>query len=325
MKNRFDGSQKGGSHPYHKKSSGGRVLPSLFLCLLLSLTLLLSGCGTAAASTPVDVSLTAELETIASRNAEDEVAAVHEIETSRAEAAEEAARQAAEQAAKEAEEARLAAEEAAKEAKEEADRQAAEEAARQAEEAEKQAEEAARQAEEEAKEQATASATGPAVMIGDSRTADFYWYEYLPAERVYYLGMSIPYLEEKVTQAAMTYPCRAFFMNGQNDLDEYHGDANAFIVAYEAFIDKLLAISPGTEIFCNRIIPDAENAVAENPSRGAVEDFNAAISDMCARRGWHYVDTSAGFDASYYNADGIHFTYAWYKIWWENINAVCPF
>lgn len=179
--------------------------------------------------------------------------------------------------------------------------------------------------------------------IGDSRTSDFYWYGFMPGRdgtyygskyvadgsmdnnRVYYLGGCCIYIMDQVQEAAARHPSKVLFMCGENDLGYFNGDASLFIPEYENLIATFQSISPETTIYVNRIIPANDYGISVVPARAHTEDYNAAIATMCANHGWNYIDTSSGFSAAYYNADGEHFAYVWYPIWFSNIRAAMGF
>lgn len=166
---------------------------------------------------------------------------------------------------------------------------------------------------------------GPAVLIGDSRTSEFYYTGLLPKNQVYFFGGSVYAMDGIVREAASSYPSKAVFMGGQNDLGVYAGDANAFISEYTRIISLFLSLSPDTKIYVNLIIPDTPEATAQMPGRENVGAYNNAIISMCAQNGWTYIDTAGGFDPSFYCEDGIHFHSIWYPIWLNNIRSAAGF
>ena len=120
------------------------------------------------------------------------------------------------------------------------------------------------------------------MLIGDSRTADFFHYGIRPKSQVYYVGDGVYAWGGIIAEAASVCPSKAVFMGGQNDLGIYHGDAGAFIAEYTRIIRAFLAMSPGTQIYVNLIIPDTPEATAQMPGRENVGGYNAAIQAMCA-------------------------------------------
>lgn len=204
---------------------------------------------------------------------------------------------------------------------EESIRQSSEEASRQAE-----AGEEATSAEET---QPTTTAPpepmvpGNFVLVGDSRTSEFFHYNFLPKEQCFYLGGSCLYMfDSLIVEAASMMPEKAMFLCGQNDMGVFRGDEKAFVVEYAKLINSFLGISPYTKVYVSNILPDSPEATAALAGRERIDYFNAAIADMCSRYGWIYVDTSSGFDQAFLAYDGIHFKYAWYPIWLANIRAL---
>ena len=126
---------------------------------------------------------------------------------------------------------------------------------------------------------------------------------------------------DNVRAAAALSPSKVVFFGGQNDLGVYHGDASVFIAEYTKLIRTFQSLSPGTQIYCNLIFPCTDAAVAEMPGRENRGAYNDAIARMCTENGWSCIDTTAGFNSSYFNSDGIHFGMNWYPIWWQNLRS----
>nr|MBQ6242887.1 hypothetical protein [Lachnospiraceae bacterium] len=167
--------------------------------------------------------------------------------------------------------------------------------------------------------------TGQIVFVGDSRTSGFIGAGLMPASRCLVYGGAVYAWYDNVRAAAAMQPSKVVFFGGQNDLGVYHGNATQFINAYTDLIRYFQSLSPGTRIYCNLIFPCTDVAVAEMPGRENRAAYNAAIAQMCAENGWTCIDTTAGFNSSYFGADGIHFFMSWYPIWWQNLRSSVGF
>ena len=258
----------------------------------------------------------------ASRAAEESASRAAAEAASRA-AAEAASRAAAEAASRAAAEAasRAAAEAASRAAAEAASRAAAEAASREAAEAaaaSSRAAAAATSATTPAKT-APAAASGQVVFVGDSRTSGFIGSGYMPASRCLVYGGAVYAWYDNVRSAASLSPRKIVFFGGQNDLGVYAGNAKAFIAEYVKLIRYYISLYPNSVIYCNLIFPSTPAAIAQIPGREKRNEYNTAIRQMCAENGWNCIDTSAGFQDSYFTEDGIHFQFSWYAIWWQNL------
>ena len=106
-----------------------------------------------------------------------------------------------------------------------------------------------------------------------------------------------------------------------NDVHNIKEYIEPIIAEYTKLIRTFQSLSPGTQIYCNLIFPCTDAAVAEMPGRENRGAYNDAIARMCAENGWTCIDTTAGFNSSYFNSDGIHFGMNWYPIWWQNLRS----
>ena len=161
--------------------------------------------------------------------------------------------------------------------------------------------------------------TGLVVFIGDSRTSGFIGAGLMPASRCFVYGDSVDFWYDNVRAAAALQPSKVVFFGGQNDLGCFSGNTSVFISEYTNLIRYFRSLSPGTQIYCNLIFPCTDAAVAEMPGREKRNEYNAGIAQMCAENGWTCIDTTAGFNSSYFTGDGIHFSMSWYPTWWSNL------
>ena len=231
-------------------------------------------------------------------------------------------------------------EESSRQAVAEASRRAAEEASRRAawlaESSRQAAAEASRRAVAEASRQAASKTTaapvsnppaatgGETVLIGDSRTSGLIYAGCYPKSLVFFTYNPINQEPGLATQAAARYPAKVVFLNGVDDVLVYGSQTAA--QNYEAYIRNFQSMSPATAIYVSNVLP-----VINQPPGSRLQgipDFNVRVQEMCARNGWHYIDTSAGYSADIAfkeNGDGIHFTDSFTRHWFNNIRALAGF
>ena len=166
---------------------------------------------------------------------------------------------------------------------------------------------------------------GPVVFVGDSRTANFRDMRFMPASHCYTLPGSCFAWYENADLAAAMHPSKAVFFAGMNELGTYKGDPEPFREDYERLLEYFAEKSPGTVIYLNKIIPANAKAIAAYPGRAFVDTYNRVIEEICEAHGWHWVETSEGFDEKYYLEDGVHFKGAWYATWWKNLRKEVGF
>jgi hypothetical protein len=238
------------------------------------------------------------------------------------EAAESSRQEAADESERAADNASWATAEESRRAAEEASRIAASVLA--AEEASRAAAEASRRAAEQTTAYVPPVAAGDTVLIGDSRTCDFGDLGLWPRSLVFSTWNPINTAPEMAVQAAARFPAKAVFLNGIDDIHVY-GNARALEIT-EAYISYFESIAPGTRIYVSCVLP-----VWNQPAGSRLSDipgYNGMLQSMCARHGWTYVDTSAGFpglSAFYENGDGIHFNEDWTRAWFRNVRSAVGF
>lgn len=167
---------------------------------------------------------------------------------------------------------------------------------------------------------------GNSLLLGDSRMYGFEAYSFLPAEQVdAHAGDTILNIPDFVDQIAQVQPQKIYFSYGVNDMElnvgADRGD-NGYAEIYEENIDKILAVSPNTQIIINSIISASPEQTEQNPRWTKIDDYNRQIREMCERRGWTYVDNdslSEGGHANIYERDGIHFLTSFYPEWAQNM------
>ena len=160
------------------------------------------------------------------------------------------------------------------------------------------------------------------IVLGDSITEGLPAYGYLPEDIVFCkIGASLLNGDELFQQAASTYPLRAFFAFGMNDILNYNGDTEPFIEQYTELLKDFQKTSPDTKIFINSISVPSEEAVKSKPALGKYMDFNKAIEKMCRDMDFVYIDNTSILKnhPDLYAGDGIHVNTEYYPMWINNM------
>ena len=165
------------------------------------------------------------------------------------------------------------------------------------------------------------------VIFGDSRTSGFYpkiyncWPSHLVGHTV---SRSWGEAAKQELQAlAAQNPVKAVFMNAGDDVS---AGLDVAITNYEAVIRNFSAQVPGCKIYVVYAIPATDAAVEARPFLGKLPEYNGMLKEMCERNGWQFVYATDGFSPDWcYAGDGVHFTPAWTRQWFNNIRAEVGF
>lgn len=172
---------------------------------------------------------------------------------------------------------------------------------------------------------------GLTLLFGDSRTSGFSAYHVWPDSQVLwdYNQITSAKNQSNLARAAMMVPEKIVFLNGVDDLISF--GLTGARDQYENAIRSFASRSPGTKIFVGSVLPcrmDRPGA-AKYPVLAQTENYNALLMDMCARNGWTYVNSAAGFAYDFAfgstGGDGIHFTVGWTQQWLNNLRAQAGF
>ena len=157
--------------------------------------------------------------------------------------------------------------------------------------------------------------SGVTVLIGDSRTYGFEAYGLYPGNLVFWTMNPVTLGDGNVQAAAALVPAKAVFLNGVDDILNY--GAGGAIGNYEGYIAAFQSMSPNTQIYVGAVVASTD------PRLGEIPTWNALVADMCARRGWGYIDASGGVSPG--AGDGIHFDGPNTQVWLNNIRAMAGF
>ncbi len=160
------------------------------------------------------------------------------------------------------------------------------------------------------------------VIIGDSLAEGFSDYGIIDKSNVIAnKGMVVSKAGEEVTKALSKNPQNIFISLGTNDLSYYKGNSEKFSNYYKQLINQIKEISPNTKIYINCIMPVGEKAIENNNYLTHIDEYNTAIKNLCDETGATYIDNSKLIEGmeDIYQSDGIHFKYAFYPLWLENM------
>ena len=165
------------------------------------------------------------------------------------------------------------------------------------------------------------------VLFGDSRTSGFYpkIYNCWPAHLIgHTVSRSWGEVAKQELQALVAQnPVKAIFMNAGDDVS---AGLEVAIKNYEAVIRNFSAQVPNCKIYVVYAIPATAAAVEARPFLGSLPAYNELLKDMCARNGWQFVYATDGFSPDWcYASDGVHFSAAWTRQWFNNIRKEVGF
>lgn len=165
-----------------------------------------------------------------------------------------------------------------------------------------------------------------ALIFGDSRVYGFSSYGFVPSQQVLaQAGSTINNISDYLDVVKEVQPEKIYFSYGVNDIGLQIGKdqgEDGYAKVYEEQIDKILEVSPHSQIIVNSIIPVTPETLKATPRWGGTEEYNRQIQEMCKRRGWTFVNNDElvkGGTADVYNEDGIHFKPEFYPIWAQNM------
>ena len=158
---------------------------------------------------------------------------------------------------------------------------------------------------------------GDSVILGDSRTVGFYFYEFLPEKRVLAeSGDSITNIAEHIDEVKSLNPTLIFVCYGTNDVGMWT-DIDEFIDNYRSMLRDLQKAVPNALIFVNSILSVERGVEEMQPIWSDIPDYNEAIRTMCSAEGYGYVDGDEVLRGhkDLYDVDGIHFVMDFYPYW----------
>lgn len=164
---------------------------------------------------------------------------------------------------------------------------------------------------------------GDSVILGDSRAVGFYYYEFLPQDRVLAAGgNTIRNIEEHTEEIKELNPSSIFFCYGLNDvLSETWSTPEEYAAEYAEILGKLSAEVPHAKMYVNSILPAEGAALAQYSVLSKIPEYTDAVSEMCEKNGYYYIDNTslAESHTGMYAPDGIHLDTGFYPLWAANM------
>jgi hypothetical protein len=160
------------------------------------------------------------------------------------------------------------------------------------------------------------------IVVGDSVTEGLSLYGWLSDDQVFSkVGASILNGDSLFSKAAATYPKKAFFAFGMNDMGNYRGNAEAFTSDYVDLLQSFHKKSPKTKIYICGISTPSKKAQKHKKSIRKYKEFNAALKKMCKKHGYVYIDVHDILEKhpDLYAEDGIHADTGYYPYWLDRM------
>lgn len=167
---------------------------------------------------------------------------------------------------------------------------------------------------------------GDIVWLGDSLTAGANWHEMFPMRAVKNRGIggdTTAGVLDRLDQVTRGHPEGIFLLVGTNDLSL--GIPHDRIVQnYAAILDRIAAETPETRVVVQSVLPRGRAYVTR------IRLLNAALADLAAARGFHFVDLTRTFGRpdgtieSRYSNDELHLLGDGYVAWQQALTDLLP-
>ena len=160
-------------------------------------------------------------------------------------------------------------------------------------------------------------------IMGDSRGVGFYYFGYLPENRVLaYSGASILVLEEHIPDIVDLNPSYIICEYGVNDIGlGIWPTPEEYVTEYIRIIEEIRAELPDLTIYINSILPCCDPAFNTDSNWLKIPEYNVAIKEMCEENDLVYIDNDGLYDkySEYWEVDGIHLQAPFYPYWASNM------
>jgi len=161
------------------------------------------------------------------------------------------------------------------------------------------------------------------VIMGDSRAVGFYYFGFLPEERVLATGgATIRNIEENMDKLKELNPANIFLAYGLNDISiGFWKTSDEYCSEYLSIIQKLEAEFPEAKIYVNSSILATDPAFATMEIWRDIPEWNEAVRQMCDANGIAFVDNQEICEkyTDLHDPDGIHMQPAFYPYWGINM------
>ena len=162
------------------------------------------------------------------------------------------------------------------------------------------------------------------VLLGDSRAVGFWFYDFLPENRVLAdAGDKISDLEAHIPDIVAMSPANLFFCYGINDVGiGLWPTPESYVEDFSRIIGEIQAQLPEVNIYISSILPATDPAFEQNSAWYDIPQYNVAVRAMCdGIDRCYFVDNDRlAEEYSYmYEVDGIHLTRDFYPHWAANM------
>lgn len=164
------------------------------------------------------------------------------------------------------------------------------------------------------------------VILGDSRAVGFYYFEFLPEDRVLAeAGATILDLQEHIPDIEALNPSSIFLCYGLNDVSiGIWATPAEYVEQFRQIIQELQAKLPEAKIYISSILPARGDAFLQAPEWHEIPTYSLAVKEMCEGLDrCYYVDNDALAEeyADLWEVDGIHVQRSFYDHWAANLIA----
>ncbi|HUW92728.1 MAG TPA: GDSL-type esterase/lipase family protein [Bacteroidales bacterium] len=174
---------------------------------------------------------------------------------------------------------------------------------------------------------------GEIIFLGNSITDGGEWFELLGNKKCLNRGISADVTEGillRLYAITRVKPSKIFLMIGVNDLSKGRS-VEQITEAYRLILDRVKAETPRTDIYIESVLPVNPVTGLSAAHRNKTEmimQLNASLRSLAAEYGYPYIDlfTLMADENNYlpkkYSIDGLHLTYAAYKVWADAIREM---
>lgn len=158
-----------------------------------------------------------------------------------------------------------------------------------------------------------------AVILGDSRAVGFWYFDWMPQERVLGdAGHRIDLIPDYYETLQALNPAQVFLCYGVNDIGiGYWPSPELYAAAMDEAVRDLQEVLPEADIYICATMRVKEPGLSLNSVWHDIPEYNAVMKSMCAEKGYPYVDVD-DMMAEYghlWDSDGIHLQPAFYPHW----------
>ena len=131
------------------------------------------------------------------------------------------------------------------------------------------------------------------------------------------IGISLPSCADVIEGTIWLQPSVIFLTFSANNIATYGTGIDSYINDYSDIINELKANVPGAEIYTEAVLPCDPDFSDEYWYYDYLDDYNAAMRQMCEELDVHYFDPGFILDAhpEIYSEDGLHPTWEFYPLW----------